>query len=96
MNVLTNAAMWAAIVGFLLPPVIQFITNLHSSRQVQAVLAFLTVLVAAIPTAYFAAELDAGDYVKSALIVFTLAMVSYNHWWKPLGVTPSTSVPHGP
>lgn len=92
-DVLTNAAMWAGIVGFLTPLAAQFITKLSVSRQVQAVLAFLFVLAISVPTAYFADSLTTKDYVKSALIVFTVAMASYEHFWKPLGATPSTTAP---
>lgn len=89
--VTTNAAMWAGIVGFLTPLVIQTITKSHASRQVQSLIAFGFSLVVAVPTAYFAASLNVHDYVQSALIVFTLAMVTYEHLWKPVGVTPSTT-----
>ena len=91
MNVLSNAAMWAGIVGFLSPIVIQQITKLHESSQVQAMLAFVFILAVSAPTAYFAAELNVHDYVKSALIVFALAMTSYRNFWKPIGVAPSTT-----
>lgn len=91
--VTTNAVMWAGIVGFLSPLVIQFITRLHTAAKVQAVLAFLFILAVSVPTAYFAADLDARDYVKSALVVFTLAMTSYGFLWRPTGITPSTSDP---
>jgi hypothetical protein len=85
-----NAAMWAGLVGFLTPPVIQIITRNIGSKQLQAITAFIFELLVAIPTAYFAADLTVQDYVKSALIVFTLAMVSYQSVWKPTGVTPSS------
>jgi hypothetical protein len=88
---MTNAIMWAGIVGFLSPVVIQFIAKSGMSRQVQAGIAFLFCLAVAIPTAYFApnSDLDVHDYTKSALIIFTVAIASYKGFWNPVGVAPS-------
>jgi hypothetical protein len=90
--VITNAAMWASIVGFLSPLVIQFITNaLPGKRREQAVVGFVFSLLIAIPTEYFAGNLTWRDWVRSSMIVFIAAMVSYESLWKPTGVTPSTT-----
>lgn len=91
MTVLSNAAMWALIVGFLSPIVIQQITKLTANSQVQSLLAFVFCAVAGAGTAYFAASLTLHDWVKSSLVVFITAITTYEHLWKPLGVTPSTT-----
>lgn len=90
---LTNAAMWAGIVGFLSPLVIQYATKFTSDRQIQGIVAFAFCLVASLGTAYFApnSSLTLHNWVQSALVVFTLAMTSYESFWKPIGVTPSTT-----
>jgi hypothetical protein len=90
--VATNALMWAGIVGFLSPIVIQFITSVSKDSRVQAAIAFAFELVIAIPTVYFAGNLDLGNYVKTALVVVTLAIAGYHGFWKPAGVTPSTTL----
>lgn len=90
---LTNAAMWAGIVGFLSPLAIQYATKISTNPQVQATIAFVFCLVVAAGTAYFApnSSLTLHDWVKSALIVITLALTTYESFWKPMGVTPSTT-----
>jgi hypothetical protein len=90
--VATNALMWAGIVGFLSPVVLQFITSVSRDSRVQSAIAFAFELVVAIPTVYFAGNLDLGNYVKTALIVVTLSIAAYHGFWKPAGVTPSTTV----
>ncbi len=87
----TNAAMWATIVGFLSPLVIQFITRSIPDRRMQAISAFVFCLLIAIPTEAFAGDLTFRDWARSAMIVFIGAMVSYESLWKPTGVTPSTT-----
>lgn len=90
--VATNALMWSGIVGFLSPIAIQFITMVSKDSRVQAAVAFVFELIVAVPTVYFAGNLNLGDYVKTALIVVTLAIASYHGFWKPLGATPSTTL----
>lgn len=89
--VATNALMWAGIVGFLSPIVLQFITMASKDSRVQAGVAFVFELLVSIPTVYFAGNLDLGNYVKTALVVVTLAIAAYKGFWKPAGVTPSTT-----
>lgn len=93
---MTNAIMWAGIVGFLSPVVIQFLAKTGWPRQYQAAAAFVFCLLAAIPTAAFApnSDLSVHDYTKSALIIFTVAIASYKGFWNPIGVTPSNSAEH--
>ena len=90
--VATNALMWAGIVGFLSPIALQFITAVSKDSRVQAAVAFVFELIIAVPTVYFAGNLDLGNYVKTALVVVTLAIAGYHGFWKPAGVTPSTTL----
>lgn len=88
---MTNAVMWAGIVGFLSPLVVQQLARSGLTKQVQALIAFVFCAVVAVPTAAFApgSDLSVDSFVKSALIVFTIAIASYKGFWNPVGVTPS-------
>jgi len=87
---MSNAVMWSAIVGFLSPVVIQFLAKSGWTRARQALVAFAFCALISIPTVYFAGNFEADDLVKSALIIFTVAISSYKGFWQPVGVTPST------
>lgn len=88
---MNNSVMWAGIVGFFAPVVLQFIQQESWSRKVQAVVAFLFCLVVTVPTVYLAhpGDLSATDYVKSALVVLVATIAFYKGFWNPAGVTPT-------
>lgn len=81
--------MWAAIVGFLMPPAIALITQTQWAKPLKGLVAFALCLIAAAVTVWLSAEWDGGDYVKTAMIVFAAAVGTYHVWWKPSGIAPS-------
>lgn len=84
-----SVAMWGAIVGFLMPPVIAALNRRGWSSSAKAVCAFVACLIAAAATAFFAGDLDnVSDYATAALTVFGAAMVTFHQWWKPSGIAP--------
>lgn len=83
----STVAMWAAIVGFLMPLVIAVINRRDWSSPAKGMSAFVACLVAAFGTAYFEGGLsDANDVVTAALVVFTMAITTFQFWWKPSGI----------
>jgi hypothetical protein len=86
--------MWAGIVGFVSPLVIQFLAKSGLSRQLQALIAFGFCVVVAGVTVYFEhpGDLTTTDYVKDLLVVFSAAIVAYKGFWNPVGATPSNAV----
>lgn len=85
---MTNAAMWAGIVGFMMPVAISVVVQQAWSDAAKAVAAFGCCLLAATGTAYFSGLLDVTDIARCFLIVWTLAIGTYYGFWKPIGVAP--------
>lgn len=86
---LGSPALWALAVGFFSPPVISVIQQSRWSTRTRSLVAFVFYLVLAAVTAYLAGAFTGGDFVKIALIVFVMASVSYQHLWRPTGVSPA-------
>ncbi len=84
---MSDSDMWTGIVGFLLPLAIAVIIKEGWTKELQAVIAFVACLVAAVGSAYFAGQLDPKGVVHDMLIVFTLAMTSFGFLWKPTGIS---------
>lgn len=85
---LGNLAMWSLVVGFFSPIVISMLQQPGWSNQVRALVAFIFCALVAIPTAYFAGDLEGKDYVASGLLILVTAIASYRDFWKPTAVSP--------
>lgn len=81
-----NLTMYAALVGTLLPPIVAKINRADMTPEQKALVALVISLLAAAGTAFFNGDLAGGDVVRSFLIVFTLATVTYQTYWKPSGI----------
>ncbi len=86
---MSNLEMWAAIVGFLLPPVLALIIQTGWSKQLQAVLAFAACAVAGAGTAYFQGDLTGKRFVEAGLVVLVTALATYQGFWKPTRIAPA-------
>lgn len=86
---ITDLLMYAALVGFFLPPVLAIVIQTGWSDRVKAVVAFVACLVAGAGTAYFEADLDGRTWVSASLIVLTTGLATYRNFWKPTGVAPA-------
>jgi hypothetical protein len=93
---LGNLAMWSLIVGFVSPIAISLLQQPTWSSQVRAVVAFLFSAVLAVPTAYFAGDLQGKDLVTSGLLIVVSAMSAYRNFWKPTGVSPTVEAATSP
>ena len=85
---MTNAAMWAGIVGFFLPIAASVVIQQKWSRQLKSIAGFLCCVAAAVGTAYFTGLLDPTDIARCFLIIWTLAIASYYGFWKPTEIAP--------
>jgi hypothetical protein len=83
---LTNADLFAGVAGFLLPLVIGSIANSEWDRRLQAVTAFVAVLIVATGTVFFSGQLNTTDWIRTALIVLTTTITSYQGVMKPMGI----------
>lgn len=86
-EVLTNAAGWAAVVAFLQPVVLNFILQSGWSSRVQAIVAFLFSAVVATGTAGFAGAFTGVGIVTCVFIVAGGSIAFYEGFWKH--VTPN-------
>lgn len=87
-STMSNAAMWAGLVGFFLPLIVSVVVQQRWSDMQKATATFCCCIVAAAGTAWFNGMLDVSDIARCFLIVFTLAIATYYGFWKPTGVAP--------
>lgn len=88
MDVLTDAAMWAIIVGFLTPPVLSILQRPTWAEHWRAILTFVWCSVTGTVTAYFAGGFTGKSVVTSILLVMVTAISTYKGLWKPTGISP--------
>ncbi len=87
-NVPDDLLMYSALVGFFLPNGIALVLQQGWSDSLKSVVGFCICLLAALGTARFAGNLDGQNFLTAALVVFTLATVSYRQLWRPTGIAP--------
>jgi hypothetical protein len=89
-----NVEQWSAIVGFLLPPVLAVIQQTIWKPQTKAIVAFIACIVASLGTTYFSGTLhfsgEKNIEMLSAnfLILFTVAISTYEMFWKKTTIAP--------
>lgn len=86
---LTDLYMYAALVGFFLPPVLAILIQTKWSDRVKAVVAFVACLIAGAGTAYLEADLDGRTWVSASLVVLTTGYATFRNFWKPTGISPA-------
>lgn len=87
---MSNAAMWAAIVGFFLPHLLAVVQQPGWSQGLRAVVTFLGSLVAAVGTVLIQNDgWNWHDWVSTSLLILVTAIATYHGLWKPTGIAPS-------
>jgi hypothetical protein len=84
-----NTVTFAAIVGFICPPIIAFINRERWSSQVKGIVAFLVCLLAAIGTCWYERSVDWHNLRAVLPIVFGAAILTFHQFWKPSGIAPT-------
>lgn len=84
---MTDAAMWAVIVGFFVPVVINFIVNAAWSPALKASVAFLVSAIAGAGTAFFTGAYEGLGIPSAILLTFVVAIASYSQFWKNVAPT---------
>lgn len=84
---MTNAEMWALLVGFFLPLAVSVVVQPRWPSHVKAIVTFLLCVVAAIGTVW-TQDVDVGGQTltKAILTVLVGAVTGYRGLWKPTGV----------
>jgi hypothetical protein len=93
---LTDADLWSLAVGFFAPPVISIIQQSKWSARTQSLVALAFYVAVAAVGAYLAGNFDAGNLVRSALLVFLMGSAAYKAVWKPTGVSPAIEAATSP
>lgn len=87
---MSNAAMWALIVGFFMPHLIAVIQQPGWSEGLRSVITFVASVVAAIGTVLIQlGHWSWHDWTSSALLILVTAISTYHGFWKPTGVAPA-------
>lgn len=85
---MSNAAMWALIVGFFLPHVIAVVQQPGWSAGLRSFVMFLACMGAAIGTVLIQlGHWNWHDWVSSTLLILVTTIATYKGLWKPTGVS---------
>jgi hypothetical protein len=61
----------------------------HWQTALKAAVAFVACAIAAVPTAYLAGDLNGSDWFTSAVVILTIAVATFQGFWKPTGIAPA-------
>ena len=86
-EVVTDAQMWALVVGFVSPLLIATIQQPRWSNPVRVGVAAAWSILAGGGTAWFNDEFTGRGILSSALVVLVTAIATYQHLWKPAHIT---------
>lgn len=79
---MTDAAMWAVIVGFFSPIVLNFILNAEWPRATKAIIAFVFSAVVGTVTAIIAGAYEGMGIPSAILLTFVVSIAAYQNFWK--------------
>lgn len=79
---MTDAAMWAIVVGFFMPIVINLIVSATWSAKAKAAAAFVVSAIAGAGVALFAGAYEGLGIPSVILLTFVVAISAYSQFWK--------------
>jgi hypothetical protein len=85
----SNHVLASALVGALMPAAIALVTQRDWAAEAKGLVAAALCLAAGALVAFTQGALDPTDLLRSFLIVFTLAQILYQTFWKPSGISPA-------
>lgn len=86
--VVTDAQMWALIVGFGLPMVVAILQQPQWSNRVRVAVSVVASIVAGAGTAFFTGEFTGRGILSCALVVCVASIATYQNLWKPTKIAP--------
>lgn len=92
----SNLVMWAAVVGFFMPPLLSIVQQPGWSQALRAVVMFVASLIAGAGTVYFMGKWDTTNIVTTVLLVMVTAIATYQGLWKTTGIAPKIEVVTSP
>ena len=84
---LNDAALWSLVIGSLLPMVIAFFQQPQWSDQVRSIVTPIVCVVVAVATVWINGQFDTANLVRTFLIIFLSAQLTYRTYWRPSGIT---------
>ena len=87
-TVISDAQMWALIVGFGLPLLVAVLQQPKWSNRVRVTVGVLASIVAGAGTAFFTGEFTGRSIVSCALVVCVASIATYQNLWKPTKIAP--------
>ena len=84
----TDAQLWAAGLGFVLPPVIAIVNQPRWAGPVKALFMLAVAAVVGLGTAYFNGDFDGKPIVTCMLIAAVVIGTAYHTVWRPSGIAP--------
>ncbi|MDT0435596.1 MULTISPECIES: hypothetical protein [Streptomyces] len=85
---LTNAELWAAALGYALPPVIAIVVQPRWSGPVKGIFMLLVAVADGAGTAYFNDDF-AGKPITTGILTAAVAIgLAYHTLWRPSGIAP--------
>lgn len=99
---MTDAQLWAAVLGYLLPPAIAIVAQPRWTGAVKGLLMVAVAVLDGLGTAYFNDQFSGKSIVTCTLIAALAIGVAYHTLWRPSGIAPgieaatSTGRPSGP
>lgn len=92
----TNAELWAAALGYVLPLAIAFVAQPRWASWVKGVLMLVVATGDGLGTAYFNDAFH-GKSIVTCLLVAAIAIgVAYHTVWKPSGIAPAVEAATSP
>jgi hypothetical protein len=90
---LTNAQLWTAVLGYLLPPVIAIMNQPRWSGAAKGLLMLVVAVVDGLGSAYFTDQFT-GEWIVTCILLAAVAIgVAYRTVWKPSGIAPGSRPP---
>ncbi|UNO38911.1 hypothetical protein [Streptomyces sp. MST-110588] len=85
---MTNAQMWALILGFASPMLIAIVNQPQWSRAVRTGVQVVISVLVGLGSAYFAGDFAGKDVVTGILVAAVAAISAYKGVFKPSGIAP--------
>ncbi|MCX5239843.1 hypothetical protein OG824_32040 [Streptomyces prunicolor] len=86
---LTDAQLWAAALGYLLPPIMAIVIQPRWSGPIKGLFMLLVAAGDGAGTSYFNHDFTGKPVVTSMLIAAVAIGLAYHTLWKPSGIAPS-------
>ena len=84
---MSEAAMWALIVGFLTPIVLKWVVNAEWKPWVKTVVSLVFSAVVGTITALIAGAYEGLGIPATILLTFVVSITAYQNFWSKVGVT---------